>query len=102
MIAALSMVVILAIAVWFYQTAQRLSLPALAWAIGGVVVYYGGFLFWMQVVLRSILGESFHTHGFWLGIGMDITAILVGATCAALFRYWVMMKKGRKPFETSF
>jgi len=102
MIAVLSIIAILAIAVWFFRTAQRLSLPALAWAIGGVIVYYGGFLLWMQVVLRSLLGASFRAHGFWLGIGMDVTAILAGAVCAALFRYWVMLKKGRKPFETSF
>ncbi|CAI8876355.1 hypothetical protein [Methylocaldum szegediense] len=102
MTAALSVIVILAIAVWFFQTAQRLGLPAVAWSIAGVIVYYGGFLFWMQVVLRSILGQSFHTHGFWLGIGMDVSSILVGAICAALFRYGVLMKKGRKPFETSF
>lgn len=36
---------ILAIAVWFYRTAERYSLPPLAWCFGGVLVYYGGFAF---------------------------------------------------------
>jgi hypothetical protein len=102
MLALLSTLVILLIAAGFYRTAARLNLPGLAWAIGGVVVYYGGFLFWMYLILPPVLGASFHSHGFWLGVGMDATAIAFGVAAAALFYFKVLMKKGQKPFEASF
>jgi hypothetical protein len=101
-VAAISILVIIGLAVWFYRTAERLSLPGLAWAIAGVLVYYGGFVFWMYAVLRSVMGGLFHTHGFWVAIGMDASSILFGALCAVLFRFKVLMKKGQKPFEASF
>lgn len=93
---------ILAIAAWFYLTAERRQLPALAWCVAGVIVYYGGFAFWMYLVLSPILGERFRNHGLWLGLGMDLSAVLVGVLFAALFRAFVMLKKGRPPFGQSF
>ena len=93
MTAVLSILVVLATAVWFHRTAERLGLPGLAWAAGGILVYYGGFLFWMYAVVRPILGSRFQTHGFAVGIGMDLTSILFGALCMALFRFKVLMKK---------
>ncbi len=101
MTAILSMLAVLATAVWFYRTAERLGLPGLAWAIAGVLVYYGGFLFWMYALLHPLMGSRFQTHGFWTGIGMDVSSILFGACCMALFRHKVLMKKGREPFESS-
>ena len=102
MTAILSILAVLAAAVWFYRTAERLGLPGLAWAIGGVLVYYGGFLFWMYAVLRPVMGGRFQTHGFWTGIGMDLTSILFGSLCVALLRFKVLMKKGSKPFESTY
>ncbi len=93
-------IAILLIAAWFHQTAQKLNLPSLQWAIAGVIVYYAGFLVWMYLVLRPLLGGLFQNHGLWLGLGMDISSVLVGALLAALFRGKVMMKRGQKPFET--
>lgn len=95
-------IAILLITAWFYKTAEKFSLPPLQWAIGGVIVYYTGFLIWMYLVLRPLLGGHFKEHGLWLGLGMDISAVLVGALFAALFRIKVMMKKGQNPFENSF
>lgn len=100
MIAALSMLVVLGIAVWCYRTAEAYRLPGFAWAVGGVVVYYAGFLFWMHGVLRPFLGGTFRGHGFWTGIGMDLLSILFGAVCAVWFRSKVLMRKGQKPFES--
>jgi hypothetical protein len=93
---------ILAIAAWFYFTAERLCLPALAWCLAGVIIYYGGFAFWMYLVLSPVLGEQFRNHGLWLGLGMDISSVLVGVLSAAVFRAKVMLKKGRSPFGQSF
>jgi hypothetical protein len=101
MTAALSMLIILAIAVWFYQTAQQRGLPGVAWAVGGVIVYYGGFLLWMHGVLRQVLGGLFQSHNFGIAIAMDLTSILFGALCAVLFRFKVMLKQGGKPSEPS-
>jgi len=92
-------IAILLIAVWFHQTAQKLNLPSLQWVIGGVIVYYAGFSIWMYLVLRPLLGGLFQNHGLWLGLGMDISSVLMGALLAAIFRAKVMMKKGQKPFE---
>ena len=85
---------ILAVAYWYYQTAEKLSLPPLPWVVGGVIVYYSGFLGWMYWVLKPLLGGQFKEHNFLLGITMDITAVLVGVALSALFRNRVMLKKG--------
>ena len=87
-------IAILLIAYWYYQTAETLSLPPLLWVIGGVIVYYAGFLGWMYLLLKPMLGGQFKEHNFLLGISMDISAVLAGAALAALFRSKVMLKKG--------
>jgi len=84
---------ILAIAFWYYQTAEKLNLPALPWIVGGVIVYYAGFLAWMYGLLKPLLGGQFKEHNFLLGISMDITAVLVGLALSALFRNKIMLKK---------
>jgi len=94
MIGAISAIAILALAYWYYQTAEKLSLPPLPWVAGGVIVYYGGFLAWMHWVLKPLLGGQFREHNFVLGVVMDLTAVLAGAALSALFRNKVMLKKG--------
>ncbi len=93
MIGAISALAILLIAYWYYKTAEELNLPVLAWVAGGVIVYYAGFLIWMHVVLRSLLGGQFKEHGILLGVIMDLTAVLVGMALSALFRSKIMLKK---------
>ena len=93
---------ILALAAWFYRTAERLALPPIAWCLGGVVVYYGGFAFWMYLVMRPLLGDMFRNHSLWLGLGMDISAVLVGVLSASVFRARVLMKRGTPPHEQTF
>ena len=85
---------ILLIAFWYYQTADKMNLPILLWVIGGIIVYYAGFLGWMYGVLKPLLGGQFKEHNFLLGITMDITAVLAGVALSALFRAKVMLKKG--------
>lgn len=95
--ALISIVIIMGLAVWFYQTAGRLGLPGVAWAIAGVVVYYGGFSLWLHGVLRSVMGGLFNNHGLWVAIAMDGSSILFGAACAALLRGQVLLGRGGKP-----
>lgn len=94
MTAILSMLAVLAAAIWFYRTAERLGRPGMAWAVAGLIVYYGGFLFWMHIVLKPLMAGRFQTHSFWVGITMDLTSILFGTACAALFGFRVLLKKG--------
>ena len=51
-------------------------------------------LFWVYVVLKSFMSGHFQTHSFWVGVGMDVSAILFGALCMALFRNIVLVRKG--------
>ena len=92
MIGAISGLTILLIAYWYYKTAEELKLPILAWVAGGVIVYYAGFLIWMHIVLKSILGGQFREHSFLLGLIMDMTAVLAGIALSALFRSKVMLR----------
>jgi len=87
-------IAILLIAFWYYKAAETLDLPALPWIIGGVIVYYAGFLGWMYWVLKPLLGGQFKEHNFLLGISMDVSAVLAGVALAALFRHKIMLKKG--------
>lgn len=86
-------IAILLIAFWYYKTAEDLNIPALSWIVGGLIVYYAGFLGWMYLVLKPLLGGQFKEHNFLLGISMDISAVLVGVALSALFRNKVMLKK---------
>jgi hypothetical protein len=87
-------IAILLIAYWYYKTAETLNLPVFPWIVGGVIVYYAGFLSWMYWLLKPMLGGQFKEHNFLLGITMNITAVLAGAALATLFRKYVMFKQG--------
>ncbi len=93
MTAILSVLAVLLSAFWYYRTAESRGQPALAWAIAGAMIYYGGFLFWMHAVLKNLMTGYFQMHGFWAGIGMDVSATLLGALCMAGFRWWVLLRK---------
>lgn len=95
-------IAVLFVAYRFYRTALRLKLPPLAWAAGGVIVYYAGFAVWLYGVLRPLLGESFRNHTFLLGLGMDLSSVLVGILLATLFRAKIMVKQGGTPYEKHF
>jgi len=95
-------IAILLIAFWFYQTAQQRNLPALPWAVGGVLVYYLGFAAWMYLAMRPLMGAAFKSHSLWQGLAMDLSSVAVGALLAALFRARVMLKKGQTSFESPF
>ncbi|MGZ8219385.1 hypothetical protein [Methylomagnum sp.] len=97
--ALISILIIMGLAVWFHQTAERLGLPGVAWAIAGVIVYYGGFSLWLHGVLRGSMGGLFNSHGLGVAIAMDGSSILFGAACAALLRHKVLMRKGGKPAD---
>ncbi|MFM8443834.1 MAG: hypothetical protein ACKN9W_10920 [Methylococcus sp.] len=93
MTAIFSVLAVLASALWYYRTAESRGQPAMAWAIAGAILYYGGFLFWMHVVLKALMAGHFQTHSFWIGIGMDVSSILFGAACMAAFRTFVLARK---------
>lgn len=95
--AIVSIIIIMGLAVWFYQSAVQRGLPGVAWAIAGVIVYYGGFSLWLHGVLRNLMGGLFNTHGLGVAIAMDGSSILFGAICAALLRSWVLMKRSGNP-----
>jgi hypothetical protein len=95
-------IAILVIAYWFYRTAEHCRLPTLPWVIAGVAVYYICFAIWMYGVLKPTLGSQFKAHGLWLGLGMDISAVLIGALAAALLRSRVLLRQGKPPFQAPF
>ena len=93
MTAILSILAVLGSAIWYYRTAESRGQPAVGWAIAGALIYYGGFLLWMHVGLKLFVGEHFQVHSFWVGIGMDLSAIAFGAAVAMLFRHLVLLRK---------
>jgi len=93
MTAILSVLAVLASALWYYRTAESRGQPAMAWAIAGAILYYGGFMFWLHVVLKALMSGHFQTHSFWIGIAMDISSILFGVGCMAAFRTFVLASK---------
>lgn len=93
MTAILSILAVLGSAIWYYRTAESRGQPAVGWAIAGAILYYGGFLLWMHVVLKLLVGEHFQVHSFWVGIGMDLSAIAFGAVVTTLFRHLVLLQK---------
>jgi hypothetical protein len=90
MTAILSVLAVLGAAMVYYQAAKARALPAVAWALVGAILYYGGFLIWMHGVLRWFIGAHFQVHSFWVGIGMDLSAIGFGFGVALLFKLWVL------------
>ncbi|MFO1417169.1 MAG: hypothetical protein U1E83_00730 [Methylotetracoccus sp.] len=83
------------IAYWYYRTADALGLPGLPWTLAGIIVYYGTFAAWLNLLLRPVLGDAFRTHGMWLGLAMDVSAVLAGLATAWWFRRSVLLRKGR-------
>ncbi len=93
MTAILSILTVLLTAIWYYRTAESRAQSGVAWAVAGIMIYYGGFLFWMHVVLKLLMSAYFQVHSFWIGIGMDVSSILFGAACMAGFRALVLARK---------
>lgn len=56
----------------------------------------------MYLVMRPLLGDAFRNHSLWLGLGLDISSVLVGVVCATAFRALVMLKRGTPPHERTF
>lgn len=93
MTSILSILAVLGSAVWYHRAAMRLGKPAFAWAIAGALVYYAGFLIWMHGLLKPLLGANFKSHGFWTGMGMDLSAIGVGLLGMLLLKRLVLDRK---------
>ena len=94
MTAILSVLAVLLSALWYYRTAESRGQPAIAWALAGAMMYYGGFLLFMHGILKVLFGGYFQTHGFWIGIGMDVSSTLFGVAVMATFRQFVLARKG--------
>jgi hypothetical protein len=93
MTAILSVLAVLGSAIWYHQTARERQLPALAWAAAGALLYYGGFLLWMHVILKFFVGAHFQVHSFWTGISMDVSSVAFGFGVAALFKIMVLNRR---------
>ena len=93
MTAILSVLAVLGSALWYYRTAEVRGQPAIGWGLAGAMLYYGGFLLWMHGILKFLVGAHFQVHSFWVGLGMDLSAIAFGALVAALFRFLVLLRK---------
>ncbi|MEY4684630.1 MAG: hypothetical protein RLZ25_1089 [Pseudomonadota bacterium] len=93
MTAILSVLAVLGSALCYYRTAESRGQPAVGWGVAGAILYYGGFLLWMHVILKYLVGAHFQVHSLWVGIGMDLSAIGFGALVATLFRYLVLLRK---------
>lgn len=92
MTSILSILAVMMTAVWFYRTAERRHQPGPAWAVAGIAAYYAGFLLWMHVLLKNVMGAQFQGHGLWIGIGMDVSATLFGLLCMILLRNLVLAR----------
>jgi len=90
----IGIIAIFLLAYWIYRTAQELKLPAFQWVLGAVIVYYLGFAAWMYLVLGPLMGSTFKNHSLFQGLAMDVSAVLVGACLAWLFRSRIMLKQG--------
>ncbi len=94
MTAIVSVLAVVLSALWYYRTAESKGQPAIAWALAGAMIYYGGFLIWMHGILKLLLGGYFQAHGLWIGIGMDVSATVFGLLMVFAFRQIVLIRKG--------
>ncbi len=78
---------------WYFRAAQKKQLPGFAWGVAGGLLYYIGFYLWMHLVLSALMGKQFQLHSFWIGMGMDVSAILAGLSCVSLFYLLILSKK---------
>lgn len=93
MTAVLSILAFITSFLWCFRTAQKKQLPDFAWGIAGGLLYYVGFYLWMHLVLSTLMGKQFQLHSFWIGVGMDVSAILAGLASVALVHVLILSKK---------
>ena len=93
MTAILSILAVLGSAIWYYRAAELRGQLAVGWAISGAMLYYGGFLIWMHLILEIMLGAHFQAHGFWVGISMDMSAIGFGLLVVSLSKKFVLERR---------
>jgi len=84
-----------AIAIWFYKTAESKGAPAVQWGIAGLISFYVPNFIWSLVVAKPWLA-SLHNQGAPMKSSLvGHSSILVGAVCAWLI--WSFFLRSLKP-----
>lgn len=85
----------IAIAYWFYRTAEKHGIEPTWWGLIGVACYYFSTLMWSTGVVRPVLTMVRETDPgnlrVWVAIGLFSTA-LFGALIAVLVRRYVLLR----------
>ncbi|HLF98773.1 MAG TPA: hypothetical protein VI457_16660 [Methylococcaceae bacterium] len=80
----------IAIAVWFYRTAETKGANPIQWAIAGVIFYYVPMGLWTWLVMPKMLSPHPTSAGTpWFSLMLPT---LVGLGAAFLLRQFVLLK----------
>lgn len=86
-------IVAIAIAVWYYFTAQKTGRNPVSWAVAGMVLYFTVALAWTYFITPPIKDAASHSQSGVLIFLTRYAYILVGLACAVFYNLKFAGKK---------
>ena len=85
-------VVAIVFAIWFYRSAEARGLPAIPWALAGIVAYYVPNFIWSLVVAKPWLATLHAQNAAAMSSIVGHSSILVGAVVALVVRHFALLR----------
>lgn len=85
-------IVAVVIAVWFYRSAEKRSLPSIPWGLAGLVAYYVPNFIWSLLVAKPWLTKLHAQNAAVLSSIVGHSSIVVGAVFAVLAYRFALMR----------
>jgi len=85
-------IVAVAIAYWFYRSAEDRGLPTFQWAFAGLLAFYVPNFAWSLLVSKPWIA-SLHVQQPTVSTGLiNFSSVAIGLVCAVLVRRFVLLK----------
>jgi hypothetical protein len=85
-------IVAVIIAVWFYRSAEGRGIPAIPWAVAGVIAYYVPNFIWSLLIAKPWLSQLHAQNAAVLSSVVGHSSIVVGAVFALLAHRFALLR----------
>lgn len=87
-------VIAILVAYGFYRAAATRQLPAIPWAIGGVIAYYVPNFIWSLMVAKPMMNQFHAQNATGMASLLGFSSVFVGLAVASLVYFVALRPKG--------
>jgi hypothetical protein len=88
-------IIAILVAYGFYRSAASRNLPAMPWAIGGVIAYYVPNFIWSLMVAKPMMNSLYAQNATGMASLLGFSSVFVGLAVAMLVYFVALRSKGR-------